>query len=410
MTASDIEAGARLAPVAPKDRVFNLDMLRGWAILGILAVNATAFAWPMMLEMAKVPPFPMTGANLVGDWVTQVFFHDKFRTLFTLLFGVSIFLVGGERSDKDRGRLLRRRLFWLAVFGLIHGLAFWYGDILLHYAYCGLIMMLMRSWSAKRLLWVGGAISAVWALLAAATPILMPMLATAMGPEFKAQMEANTPKVSAEDIMATVELMRSGFAPMLMENVKAWVNLQIPCLFLIPVSVPLMMVGLGLYKSGFLLGRSPVWVYLLLAVIGGANLAASAWFYWVELNGGTLPVEGLASGLRGAALLITLGYASVLILLTRFGLKAVTAVLAPVGRMAFTNYLTQTVVMTSLFYMPWGPLWFGTMGPGALWGVVGAVWVAQLIWSPLWLSVFQMGPLEWLWRCLTYGRMVPLRK
>jgi len=66
--------------------------------------------------------------------------------------------------------------------------------------------------------------------------------------------------------------------------------------------------------------------------------------------------------------------------------------------------------MTTLFYMPWGPHWFGSMGPGQLWSVVGAVWIAQLIWSPLWLSVFTMGPLEWGWRCLTYGRMVPLRK
>ena len=82
--------------------------------------------------------------------------------------------------------------------------------------------------------------------------------------------------------------------------------------------------------------------------------------------------------------------------------------LVPVGQMAFTNYLTQTLIMTSLFYMPWGPFWYGTMGPGALWAVVGAVWLAQLIWSPLWLSRFRMGPLEWLWRCLTYGRRVPL--
>jgi uncharacterized protein len=80
--------------------------------------------------------------------------------------------------------------------------------------------------------------------------------------------------------------------------------------------------------------------------------------------------------------------------------------------MAFTNYLTQTLIMTTLFYMPWGPLWFGdpAWGPGQLWLAVGSVWIAQLIWSPLWLSVFSMGPLEWLWRCLMYGRLVPIRK
>ena len=405
-----VETPPVLAPVAPKDRIFNLDMLRGWAILGILAVNAMAFAWPMSVEMGGAKPFPMEGANLVGHWVTDVFFADKFRTLFTMLFGVSIFLVGGERADEARGKLLRRRLFWLGVFGLIHGVAFWYGDILLHYAYAGLLMMLLRSWPAKRLLWVGGLITLLWAVLATVMPVLGPVLLSAMGPEFKAQFEAGRPNVAPADVMATVELIRSGYVPAMLENLKGWAMLQFFSLFLIPISVPLMMVGLGLFKSGYLFGRSPVWVYLLMAALGAANLALFGYYAWVDLHGGALPVEGLDSALGGAAPLITLGYVSVLILMTRFGLKMVTAVLAPVGRMAFTNYLTQTLIMTTLFYMPWGPLWTGTMGPGALWGVVGAVWVAQLIWSPLWLSVFQMGPLEWVWRCLTYGRMLPIRK
>ena len=80
--------------------------------------------------------------------------------------------------------------------------------------------------------------------------------------------------------------------------------------------------------------------------------------------------------------------------------------------MAFTNYLTQTVIMTSLFYMPWGPHLYGDpeWGPGRLWMAVGGIWIAQLIWSPLWLSMFRMGPLEWLWRRLSYGRDLPLRR
>lgn len=410
MAAVDTQSQPVLAPVAPKDRIFNLDMLRGWAILGILAVNAMAFSWPFVVEMASDKPFPMEGANLVGHWVTDVFFADKFRTLFTMLFGVSIFLVGGERSDTARGKLLRRRLFWLGIFGLIHGLAFWFGDILLHYAYAGLLMMLVRSWSAPRLLWVGGLISLIWVALASVMPVLGPMLMAGMGPEFEAQFKAGQPNVSTADIMATVELVRSGYGPAMIENLKGWAMVQGFSLFLLPVSVPLMMLGLGLFKSGYLFGRAPVWLYLAVAALGAANLAAFGYFAWVELHGGTVPVEGLVSALGGAAPLITLGYVSLLILMTRFGLKAITAVLAPVGRMAFTNYLTQTLIMVSLFYMPWGPLWFGTMGPGALWGVVGAIWVAQLIWSPLWLAVFQMGPLEWVWRCLTYGRLVANRK
>jgi len=394
-----------LTPVSGKDRIFNLDVLRGWAVLGILAVNAMAFAWPMAVEMAGAKPFAETAANAWGHWVTDVFFADKFRTLFTMLFGVSIFLVGGERSDEARGKLLRSRLFWLLIFGVIHGLAFWYGDILLHYAYCGFLMLLMRSMKPAPLIWIGGLITLVWGLLATLGPVIF----ASMPAEFMAKAEAGQPSISTEDIMATVALYKVG-AGAWIENAKAWAQLQLLSLVLIPISIPLMMLGLGLFKSGYLAGRAPVWIYVLFILLAGANLAVFGWATLPGTEADSLPVKGLDDAAGGMAPLITLGYASLLILVTRFGGRIITGVLAPVGQMAFTNYLTQTLIMVTLFYMPWGPLWFGTMGPGQLWAVVGAVWVAQLIWSPLWLSVFSLGPLEWIWRCLTYGRMVPLRK
>lgn len=401
----------RLAPVAPADRIFTLDMLRGWAILGILAVNATAFAWPMALEIdpTLASPWPHDQANIVGEWVTRVFFHDKFRSLFSMLFGVSIFLIGGQRHDEVRGPLLQRRLFWLGLFGLIHGAAFWYGDILLHYAYTGLLVMLARSWSATRLIWTGAALNLVFALMSAATAVLPAMTGAGGG----ASPSGNPFGVTPDQLTATIEAYRSGWPAAQIENLKSEVLLQVMSLTLIPITAGLMLLGMGLFKSGFLAGRSPTWVYAVMLLIGGANLAAFAWYDWMKSaapRGSADPSGGLAGLFGSFAPLITLGYVSLLVLMTRFGLKAVTGVLAPVGRMAFTNYLTQTLIMTTLFYMPWGPQWFGTLGPGQLWGVVACVWIAQLIWSPLWLSVFSMGPFEWLWRCLTYGRMVPLRK
>lgn len=414
MTAAELtstpHAGAdsALSPVAPKDRIFHLDMLRGWAVLGILAVNAMAFAWPMAMAMSETAqPFALTGANQWGHWVTDVFFADKFRTLFTMLFGVSIWLVGGERFDEARGRLLRRRLFWLGLFGLIHGLAFWFGDILLHYAYCGLIMMTMRSMKASKLLWIGGGVTLLWGLIATGGPLVVAGLGDAFGDKF----EAGMPQVTQADVLATVAAYGAG-AGAWIENAKAWAMAQGASVFMIPVTVPLMMLGLGLFKSGFLTGRAPVWLYALIAALAAANLGVfgSAALTDMAAVPDADPTRGVADAAGGLAPLVTLGYVSLLILMTRFGLKIVTQVLAPVGRMAFTNYLTQTLIMTTLFYMPWGPHWFGTMGPGALWGVVGAIWIAQLIWSPLWLSVFSMGPFEWAWRCLSYGRMMPLRR
>lgn len=407
---------AALAPIAPKDRIFTLDMLRGWAILGILAVNAITFAWPIALEMdpSVTPPWPHSQANILGEWVEAVFFQDKFRSLFSMLFGVSIFLIGGERFDEARGPLLRSRLFWLAIFGLIHGLAFWFGDILLHYAYCGLIVMTMRSWSAKRLIWTGLSLNLVFALLSAGAMLAEGVFGGQAGAS-GASGGGNPFAVTAEQLATVTEAYRSGWPGAHVENLKSWALLQGTSLFLIPITGGLMLLGMGLFKSGFLTGRSPTWIYLLLLAAGAANLAFYGWYEWMDAAAapGTPAPSGGLAGVGGSfAWLITLGYVSMLILMTRFGLKILTARLAPVGRMAFTNYLSQTVIMASLFYMPWGPHWFGDVrwGPGGLWMLVGAIWIAQLIWSPLWLSVFQMGPLEWAWRCLTYGRMVPLRK
>jgi uncharacterized protein len=412
MPALDVQpatAAGALAPTGVKDRIFQLDVLRGWAILGILAVNAVAFAWPFQVMVSEGPPPGAAGqADLIGQWATEVFFKDKFRTLFTLLFGVSIFLVGGEKTDETRGGLLWRRLLWLGVFGLLHGVVLWYGDILLHYAYCGLLMMLMRSWSARRLLWIGGGVTVLWAIIAA----LFGWGMANLPPEIAAQMEAGRPASSPEIIAEAVAAYRAGWPSGLLENIKVWATFQLMASpFLIPVSVPLMMLGLGLFKSGYLSGRAPVWTYLLIIAIGGANLAALAVWNWQDTMAGEAdPTRGLAAAAGGAAFLITLFYASVLILLIRFGLRSLVAWLAPVGRMAFTNYLTQTLIMVTLYYAPWGPMWFGEQGPAEMWAVVGAVWAAQIVWSPLWLSVFTMGPLEWVWRCLTYGRIVPLRR
>jgi len=408
-TTTEIAPGA-VGPVREKDRIHNLDMLRGWAVLGILAVNAVTFAWPVELAMAEAPPPGDLGyADTVGLWVTDVFFADKMRTLFTMLFGVSIFLVGGERSDEARGRVLVRRLLWLGLFGLLHGALLWYGDILLHYAYCGLLVMLMRSWSAKRLLWVGGLITLMWGLVATLGYWGMANLP----PEFAEQMKAAMPAATPESIAAAVEVYRSGWPAGLIENLKTWATFSLTFSpFMIPITVPLMMLGLGLFKSGYLSGRAPMWAYLMVLLAGGANLAIFAVWGWQKAmaGDGADPTGGLAAAAGGMAPLITLFYATLLILMVRFGLKPLTRVFVPVGRMAFTNYLTQTLIMMTVYYAPWGPMWFGTHSPVEMWQVVGAVWVAQLIWSPLWLSVFRLGPLEWLWRCLTYGRMVPIRK
>jgi uncharacterized protein len=326
-----------------------------------------------------------------------------------MLFGVSIFLVGGQRGDEARGRVLRRRLMWLALFGVIHGAAFWYGDILLLYAWSGLFVMLMRSMSARSLILFGAAATLALATMQAAT-----MWLTVNGPAALVEAMSDDSMDLAEGaVSASIAAYRSGWPAGLIENLKAWGILQSASLFgYVFATIPLMMLGLGLFKAGFFHGRLQTRVYLVLIAVGAAALALLGVLEWREITAGpgVEATHGWAEVVASYPIFITLAYASGLILLTSRGVMWVRRIFAPVGQMAFTNYLSQTLIMSTLFYMPWGPRLMGQVDYPAQWAVVVAVWALQLIWSPLWLSRFRMGPLEWLWRRLSYGHDLPLRR
>lgn len=338
--------------------------------------------------------------------MVQTFFHYKFITLFSILFGVSILLVGGERTDKARGALLRRRLGWLLVIGLLHGLLIWFGDILLLYACTGFVALLARSWTPRRLFTVSLTILLLGSALAIAPLFLLESAPAELQQKIIAEM--NQPG-SGVDVAAATAAMRGGLVAALGENFKSWMILQ-------PMSVivfiwrtgALMLLGMALFKTGFLTGKAKTWVYLLLIALGGAGLAWTGWESSMKLA--TDFAEPQATGRYNmayefASLPITLGYASLAILLIRS--RAIAGLLNPVarlGQMAFTNYLTQSLIMTTIFWSGRGLGLFGEFNRVELWGCVIAIWALQLIWSPLWLSRFSMGPMEWIWRRLAYGK------
>lgn len=383
-------------------RIQTLDVLRGFAVLGILAVNAAAFGFPMVAEMlpSQTPHLNAPGAGL-SQWVTDTFFTQKFVTLFSMLFGVSLFLVGGEKGDPAKSPLLKRRLFWLAVFGLIHGSLFWYGDILLLYAIVGMVMGLMRSMPARRLIWIGGGVTLFLGFYQALSAVLWPSPSADLAEFF-----------STDAVARSIAAYQAGWPSGLIENLKAWGIVQGGSLFLYSLpTLALMMLGLGLFKLGFFHGRLPRHYYLTMIAAGAIALALLGLAQGVERAAG--PAEGDAKGWDLAALsfpiIITLGYASALILATT-RMAWVRKVFAPVGQMAFTNYLTQTLIMTALFSMPYGPRLMGQMSHAQLWGLILAIWALQLIWSPIWMKHFRMGPFEWVWRCLTHAKRLPLRR
>jgi uncharacterized protein len=398
-----------LAPVRPQDRIATLDLLRGLGVLGILAVNAISFAAPPAAYFnPALWPFPNEGLSEQIGWAVNVFFQGKFVTLFTMLFGVSVFLVGGEREDDDRGRVLRRRLFWLLLIGVLHGSLIWYGDILTLYALVGFVFLLMRSFSARRLLVVGIAMLVAGGLVGVGFTA-MGQWALAAGKIPAEQMTGAGPiPTDPASFAAALEAYRSGWSGALAQNFRDWTSF----VWIMPIifgwtTLALMATGLGLFKAGFLKGRAPAAAYLAAIAAGGAALAYTASVApspSEPLNIFSLPVA-ISAALTP---LVTLAYASALILAAKAA-GGLLRPLAAVGQMAFTNYLTQSLVMTSIFFGGRGGM-IGTVDRPELALIVLGVWALQLVWSPLWLSVFAMGPLEWVWRCLTYGRLVPITR
>ncbi len=392
-----------LTTPAKGPRLATLDALRGMAILGILAVNAALFASPLdeALSPANWWARPQTDASLTTFWVMQTFFEAKMISMFSMLFGVSIFLVGGERRDPQRSPVLRRRLLWLLLFGVLHGLLIWYGDILFTYAISGLVVMLARSWPASRLLKVG---LGIWLAGIAFYTF------AAWGMQFAPEGTSMAPPAEA---------FRAGYAGTFLEslaaNARDWLQfLAFQPFFIALTTAPLMLVGMGLYKSGFLKGQASTRGYL--AAVGAAALGLSliGVFTMVDIrNGFAAPLHHFSDALTFlTALPITLGYGSLLMLGLRAGgaAAAIPNLLRPVGRMAFTNYLTQSLIMTSLFYGGRGPGWFQEVDRPGLALIVVGVWVLQIVWSHLWLARFQMGPFEWVWRSLVAKRRLPLSR
>jgi len=377
------------------ERIHALDLVRGVAVLGILAVNAEAFGGPIeALHDMTAWPFPHRGWTAFSYWIIDVFFREKFITLFSMLFGISVFLVGGERDDQVRSRLLRRRLAVLFGFAMLHGFGIWWGDILSLYALTGAVMYWCRSWSAPTLMRTGVA------LFGAMSSLLLPFGFVDPSPPTSAE--------KAAGVAASIATATASWSGAFEVNVRSyWQMLEGYPWALLP-TLCLMMIGLSLFKSGFFAGRSTTRRYQAVLAVGAAALTAQALLSWREailLE----PVWGsdFASGVL--APVIALGYAAGGMLLLRSRAAPILAPVAASGRMAFTNYLAQSLIMTTLFYGGRFAL-MGQVDRPALWAIVIAVWTVQLAWSTWWLQRFDYGPCEWAWRCLTVGHKVPFRK
>ena len=400
-----------------EQRYISLDAMRGFAVMGILAMNIISFAMP---EWAYITPAAYGGDSLADQiaWFFAFIFIDgKMRGLFSLLFGASLMLVIDRAVAKGESaaQVHYRRMAWLAVFGLAHYFFIWIGDILFLYAIVGMVAFCFRDWQPAKLIKSAFAIFAIGMLLWGVQFVgLQYWQYLATQPGAGAEMARTYREMMADpsfDLNPAPEiaLYHGSYGQIVADKFNDWAAPIMTLLQSICETLPLMMVGMAMNKSGFITGGWDAAYYRRLAVrlvplglllTGGL----AAWMIMARYD----RVTALAVFFFWGAIprmMLTAGYAAMLILIIqRYQNHPMLARVAATGRAAFSNYLGTSIVMTTIFY-GYGFGLFGHVGRAGLWVFVLGAWAVMLAWSKPWLLKFHYGPLEWLWRSLARGKV-----
>jgi len=434
---------AHAVPVNKKDRILFIDALRGFALIGIMFMNVMAQGQAHFFYDKMNLNQPITGPNFY-TWIIEMgFLEGTMRGIFSVLFGAGAILLL-ERLEKNKSHtgaadIYYRRMFWLLLFGIINAFLFlWPGDILYSYAICGLFLFPFRKLSAKSLLLVAFVLLAIGTYkensilyenkeiiekgrrieLLQSRHQLLDEKQTADLEQWNQFRSKNNSegfmKAALEEENLRIKVSGSYFD--MVSVYSAWNVIGQSTLFYSTYWWDVLLfffIGMALFKSGFLTGKSANWVYLLTAILGiGAGLTYNYFalkdIYTLRFDDVKLSENSLFSLYSLKRVFITLGYISLLIMLYKLKLfRRLFNVLIPIGKMAFTNYLSQSIIMGIIFY---GFGLFGTLQRYQLYEVVIAVAIFQLIFSHIWLRYFMFGPFEYVWRSLTYMRLQPFKK
>ncbi len=401
-------------PVTARERIASLDVLRGVAILGILPMNIQAFS---MIGSAYFNPTSYGDLHRSNYWVwflCHLLADQKFMTIFSMLFGAGIFLMTSriEAAGRRPAAIHYRRMAWLILFGLLHGYLLWYGDILLNYGLCGLLAYVFRKMAPRRLILIGVALIAVTTLLAFFTAWSMPLWPPENRETFTHEMWRPTPAMVDRELAA----YRSGWLGEMPRRFRDNTVDQFQgFVFLAFWRIEgLMLIGMALFKLGIFSAKCAArlyWVFIAAAVLVGLPVIAYGTHRdfatgWQVRQSFFLNFQYNYWG----SLLVSLGWVGAVMLACQSSrLQRLTQPFAAVGRMAFTNYILDTLICTSIFY-GFGLGLFGKVDRVQQIETVLAIWVLQLVISPLWLRYFRFGPFEWLWRSLTYWQRQPFRR
>lgn len=391
-------------------------MIRGVAVLGILTINIASFAAGDAAIHSPDAPYPGSAADHFAFAVNQVLFEGKMRALFSLLFGASLllFIERADAAGRDGTALQLRRLVWLMLFGFAHFALLWDGDILFVYGAIGVAALAFRRSQTSHKLIAAVLALALWQAFSSASWIapLASESAVAAGtasPTTLQQYQQAIAQYRQQDAARRAEVTAAwpGEVAARMKDRPAY-PLTL-AFYNWGETLSFMLLGMALLQAGFFSGGMARQKLRRIAMVGlaaggGASLAFAL---WTEARG--YPALAMrywsGYGLAFARATMALGYAALLVLAApRLLQTGLGQRLEAAGRMAFSNYIATSLVMTGIFH-GWGLNLYGQYGVAARWLFVMGVWAVMLAWSPWWLRRFRQGPLEWLWRNLTDGRL-----
>lgn len=422
-----------VAPTRGSERIGALDYVRGWALFGILLMNITGFG----LSHAYYNPLNnggATGADLLAWQIIQVGFDGTQRGLFSLLFGAGIILLTTKLEERDplhASDIYMRRNLWLIGFGMVNvWILLWPGDILYSYGITALFAFGFRKLSPRWLIGIGLASLA----LVAANNYSFAQEDLATNEDAQAAMavknsggalsDAQTAAIAAleaaeaghtlpkEAIEADIAAHREGWRSTQDANAPLAVWLQSTHLYYAFGDIfGMMLIGMALFKLGVLTLVRPVWLYGAMVAVGygiglPVNLMEMRWIVGHDFS--FLAFSQANVTFDVGRLAMTLGHLGLLLLLYRSGLFGwLRRPMAAVGQLALTNYLTHSLVCAIIFT---GFGLFGALQRHELYYIWFAICVVQLIISPIWLKYYRFGPMEWIWRYLTYWQRPEFRR
>jgi uncharacterized protein len=436
-----IEPTTNLAPIDQGERIILIDSLRGIAVFGILLMNIPGFGLPFPV----INDYSLHLQSDLNYFFWYIFgpgvFEGSQRAIFSMLFGASsiIFITRLEKRSPGLmpAELFLRRQLWLLVFGLFNAFVLlWFWDILYHYAICGIILFPFRRLKPKYLMIAAGVCLLLMTArenrdlyqrkliikkgeLVAAIDTTKVKLTDKQKEELASMngmKESSTPEAKKKSVEKELEGNRGSYAEVyeLRGNRSYWMETAGMYNFIWDILL-FMFLGMAFFKLGILQGEAKTKVYAWMTVIGlGGGLPLSYLFVMHDVhhhfNWFEITKSKLFDFYEIQRFIHSIGLFGLLMLIYKSGwFKWVFALMRPVGQMAFTNYLMQSLVCGFFFYGI-GLGYFGYLETHQLYYVVAAVWIIEIIWSHIWLRYFRFGPLEWLWRSLTYWKKQPLKK